>query len=337
MSQIFDNWELKLPLDKILFGFYKNQPNGFELDSECFSHVKRVPFPYFLNSTKKTIHIAQHLSSAPLTNHTSQFDKRCTHHKTPSISSSFDHSLFSTTNFSELANQIPYSLVISHIEKNQNSLQHFCNQLTEKYDCPLGVNAYITPAHSKTFNCHFDPHDIFVLQIFGAKRWTVYKPKMNLEDNLEVLLDVTLHPGEILFIPEGYFHEAESLDSLSLHYSFGFYEASKGKTIEWMKNNFSHYKLFADDKNQFKNLNFLYQLRHQRINQTNGHFLIFKSLEAKMIIVFTFNKEIHLSYDLHDWLLETLTSINNSTEMSTNADLEPIRNVLVMELVKSSS
>ncbi len=38
------------------------------------------------------------------------------------------------------------------------------------------VNAYLSPAAAKGLELHFDYHDVFVLQLDGAKRWRVWEP-----------------------------------------------------------------------------------------------------------------------------------------------------------------
>jgi Cupin superfamily protein len=41
---------------------------------------------------------------------------------------------------------------------------------------PVQVNAYVTPPASRGLGGHHDEHDVFVLQVHGAKRWEVRDP-----------------------------------------------------------------------------------------------------------------------------------------------------------------
>ncbi|MBY0414601.1 MAG: cupin domain-containing protein [Bdellovibrionales bacterium] len=333
MFEIFDHWELKLPLDHLLPHFYYDQLKNIDSEFSSFSHIKRTPFPYFLQSNINTIKTAEKFSSIPLIDHLVNFENRCTQHVDHKNGKIFDISLFLKKNIKENATQIPSSIVISHLERNNYILDKTIAQLSEKYRVQFGINAYMTPPHGKTFNCHKDPHDIFVLQIYGSKKWNIYKNRNNPEDKLQILLEVELNPGDILFVPEGFYHEAVSLDSLSLHFSFGFYEASPVKILDWIKKDFPNLNYSKIDKTQMINLNFLYQLRHKRSNQTQSHFLVFESQVAKKLVLFTSNKEIHIDFDLKEWLHDTLGTLGNTSE---RVDLAPLHKVLSDEIKRVS-
>lgn len=336
MFEIFDHWNLSLFPDQHLPQFNYVHLKDVASEHTNFSHVRRMPFPYFLEANFDTTNTAQKFSSTALVDHLSQLEKRCTHHSSIETTKLFDHSQFSEKKFCDLLKLIPYSIVISHLERNNRILEKTSLLLAEKYNTPVGVNAYITPPHGKTFNCHFDPHDIIVLQIFGIKKWTIYKPQLNPQDNFEILLEVTLHPGDVLFIPEGYYHEAESLELHSLHFSFGLYQASPPKILEWFKRDYSYLAFGSFTKNQMVHLNFMYQLKHQRVNQTGDNFLIFKNDLEKKIILLTFNKEIRIDLDLQDWLLEFFESSKHLTLKSESENLELLRQTLITEIHRSN-
>lgn len=82
------------------------------------------------------------------------------------------------------------------------------------------------------FAPHFDDVDVFVVQAEGRKRWRVYAPLPHAalprvsshdfpntpEAIGEPLLDVTLQPGDLLYLPRGTIHQAEALPGQhSLH------------------------------------------------------------------------------------------------------------------------
>ncbi|KAL3808730.1 hypothetical protein ACHAXA_010896 [Cyclostephanos tholiformis] len=98
--------------------------------------------------------------------------------------------------------------------------------LESEFGCMVGSNAYLTPLHSQGFAPHYDDVDVFVLQLEGYKRWMVYAPlnkretlprvssrdytEKEMEDE-ERLLDVTLGPGDVLYLPRGWIHQAETV------------------------------------------------------------------------------------------------------------------------------
>jgi lysine-specific demethylase/histidyl-hydroxylase NO66 len=109
------------------------------------------------------------------------------------------------------------------------------------WKCGGGANSYLTPAGTQGFAPHFDDIEAFVLQLEGEKKWKVYSPydgddlelrkRFPLLPNvssrdfaqeelsaLELAHDVTLCPGDLLYLPRGVVHQARSVDDKhSLH------------------------------------------------------------------------------------------------------------------------
>jgi hypothetical protein len=94
------------------------------------------------------------------------------------------------------------------------------------------VNAYYTPRAAQGLPVHHDTHDVFVLQVSGEKRWLVYKPALELPLRNqkysaemggpgEPVHDLVLRPGDMLYLPRGWLHEALTSDSDSLHLTVG--------------------------------------------------------------------------------------------------------------------
>ena len=55
-----------------------------------------------------------------------------------------------------------------------------CRMLTARLEWGVTVNAYITPAAARGFTPHSDHQDVMILQLDGAKHWTVYhRPILN--------------------------------------------------------------------------------------------------------------------------------------------------------------
>jgi JmjC domain len=111
------------------------------------------------------------------------------------------------------------------------AIARLCRNLELDFRCPVHANLYLTPAESQGFSAHFDPHEVFVLQLEGAKTWRVYDTAQDLPIasesqpvNARVLgesRNITLQPGDFLYIPRGCVHEAFTTDSHSLHVTVG--------------------------------------------------------------------------------------------------------------------
>jgi hypothetical protein len=83
---------------------------------------------------------------------------------------------------------------------------------------PVQVNAYITPPASQGLGVHHDEHDVFVLQVYGRKRWDVHDPDGKPEDRLIV---AELAPGDCLYIPQRFPHSAWTAATASVHLTVG--------------------------------------------------------------------------------------------------------------------
>mmetsp|Transcript_14893 Transcript_14893/g.32175 ORF Transcript_14893/g.32175 Transcript_14893/m.32175 type:complete len:831 (-) Transcript_14893:147-2639(-) len=112
-------------------------------------------------------------------------------------------------------------------EHNDN-IHSMLSLLESEFGCMVGSNAYLTPLHSQGFAPHYDDVDVFILQLEGYKRWRVYAP-MNKQETLprvssrdytekeveesmgEEVLDVVLVPGDVLYLPRGWIHQAETV------------------------------------------------------------------------------------------------------------------------------
>ena len=100
---------------------------------------------------------------------------------------------------------------------------------------PTQANA-ITPPNSRGFD-HYDVHDVFVLQAAGQKRWIVHEPVH--DDPLpsqpwtehraaiiervsgDPVIDTVLSAGDALYLPRGWVHSAQALDTTSIHLTIG--------------------------------------------------------------------------------------------------------------------
>ena len=124
------------------------------------------------------------------------------------------------------------TLVVQGMHHWWPTLAAFCRSLESSLGHPAQANAYYTPSAAQGLPVHHDTHDVFCLQIAGEKRWLVYEPvwELPLKDQRydrslggpgEPVLDVTLAPGDTLYLPRGWMHEAKTSDSDSLHLTVG--------------------------------------------------------------------------------------------------------------------
>jgi ribosomal protein L16 Arg81 hydroxylase len=124
------------------------------------------------------------------------------------------------------------SIVLAFLDTVLPSLTSLCRSLEKELCFPLQANVYLTPAGAKGAKYHYDTHDVFVLQISGSKRWTMYGtpvelPLSNQDFNPRVheqgapTMEFELEPGDVAYVPRGLVHDARSSDEVSLHITLG--------------------------------------------------------------------------------------------------------------------
>ena len=129
------------------------------------------------------------------------------------------------------------TMVLQGLHRTWPALVDFSQALAGELGHPVQVNAYVTPPQNRGFDDHYDVHDVFVLQVEGAKRWrlhepvlpsplrdqpwTAYRAAVEAEAAREPLLDTVLEPGDCLYLPRGYLHAATAIGGVSTHLTVG--------------------------------------------------------------------------------------------------------------------
>ncbi|WP_406310908.1 cupin domain-containing protein [Streptomyces thermoviolaceus] len=101
-------------------------------------------------------------------------------------------------------------------------LTEFCRSLELALGRRCRANIYLTPVSSQGFGLHTDPHDVFVLQAFGEKQWHVgatpwERHNGHASDDPDETRELLLRPGDVLYLPKGTPHRANTLSARSGH------------------------------------------------------------------------------------------------------------------------
>ena len=128
-------------------------------------------------------------------------------------------------------------------------LATYCLSAMNTLRLPVAINLYVTaPGQSTSAPLHTDKQDVFVFQSAGCKHWKVFAPpepkKMPHADpyargkgndllhsaelrgtasHAQPLIDTTLQPGQVLYVPAGFPHTTgehmlNSWDRATQHY-----------------------------------------------------------------------------------------------------------------------
>jgi hypothetical protein len=121
--------------------------------------------------------------------------------------------------------------------------------LAERLSAGITVNLYLTPPSSQGFVAHYDNHDVFVLQLFGSKRWHLGEPKYELpgfgfshlsarfprqtlaNDSPHLAESVLLRAGDLLYLPRGFYHKPVAEEEASLHLTVGVHPVYWGEVL----------------------------------------------------------------------------------------------------------
>ncbi|GBL85882.1 Ribosomal oxygenase 1 [Araneus ventricosus] len=123
-----------------------------------------------------------------------------------------------------------YSIRMRNSQLYTKSLESLCSLLEEYFSSYVDANMYLTPADTQGFPPHYDDTDAFILQIEGKKLWKLYAPSeremlarhsnpdLSETEIGEPCMEVELHPGDMLYFPRGYIHQAKAAPGIhSLH------------------------------------------------------------------------------------------------------------------------
>ena len=127
-----------------------------------------------------------------------------------------------------------YTQVLDGLPLSTTSAGELARHVCRYFQAYTQVQIYLSwPGQPVATAPHQDAHAVFVVQVHGAKRWCVYRSPAPLTlkplqrgkngDRVEVsdrrtlgelLLNVTLRPGQVLFIPRGAFHHTSTEPAL---------------------------------------------------------------------------------------------------------------------------
>jgi ribosomal protein L16 Arg81 hydroxylase len=139
------------------------------------------------------------------------------------------------------------TLVFQGLHRNWPALQDLAARLADELGHPVQVNAYVTPPSARGFSAHYDTHDVFVVQVAGHKSWRCFRPPVEsplptqewttVREQVTARaagapeLSATMTPGDCLYLPRGWVHEATALGGISLHLTFGVHPVTRADLV----------------------------------------------------------------------------------------------------------
>ena len=136
------------------------------------------------------------------------------------------------------------TLILDAANELSAPLQRLCAGLAAEFGSSCQANLYACWGTTQGFDVHWDDHDVFVIQVAGRKRWALYgstrqaptrkdhhgehaRPERPLEETV-------LEPGDVLYLPRGYWHAAVGLGEPTLHLTVGLTRKAGSDFVHWL-------------------------------------------------------------------------------------------------------
>lgn len=128
------------------------------------------------------------------------------------------------------------SLVLNEIETLTPGMKRIAEILGQTPGGKVQGNLYCSWHKHQAFDVHYDTHDVFAMQVTGEKAWRIYQrhfkdpinhPAFKTRDAAfhhahkgPLLMEFTMRPGDLVYVPRGFYHEALAESEATVHMSF---------------------------------------------------------------------------------------------------------------------
>ncbi len=151
------------------------------------------------------------------------------------------------------------TLRLNDAQHRSAGVRALCESLGHELAAVVGANLYVVHAGAPSSAKHVDPHDVYVLQLRGRKRWQLFEGERKLpivakpafsfqrgggegapigrfnhrpaDETSRPIADVTLEQGDLLYVPRGTFHLVSTLDRDSMHLTIGAWPTTH---VDWL-------------------------------------------------------------------------------------------------------
>ena len=128
------------------------------------------------------------------------------------------------------------SIVLNEIDSMNTGLMSVANELQSLTGGRCQGNLYFSMQSHQAFGPHCDEHDVFAIHFEGEKIWNIYEnielnpinhpnfkysPEERIKKAGKLIDQVTLRPGDLLYLPRGQYHDALASTSGAIHVAFG--------------------------------------------------------------------------------------------------------------------
>ncbi len=135
------------------------------------------------------------------------------------------------------------SIILNRAEQYIPALGRLCSAIAEETCDHVSTAAVATAGKGGALDLHYDAYDIVVLQVDGAKKWSIHAdPVINpvygmahqppADAHAPPAVEVVLQPGDRLFVPAGWRHRCDTQGERSLHLGILLYPFTAARAVE---------------------------------------------------------------------------------------------------------
>ncbi|HEV3468515.1 MAG TPA: cupin domain-containing protein [Pyrinomonadaceae bacterium] len=149
------------------------------------------------------------------------------------------------------------TLVLDAVDELSEPTEELAASLEHAFRESVQINCYAGWRAAHGFDLHFDRHDVFILQVAGRKRWSVYgetRPHPVADDGEAApppegppLWEGVLEDGDLLYMPRGWWHVAAPLNEPTLHLTVGVHRRTGLDFLKWLAERMRKSEAFRAD------------------------------------------------------------------------------------------
>jgi ribosomal protein L16 Arg81 hydroxylase len=147
------------------------------------------------------------------------------------------------------------TIVVRHAERHGEQLAELAKAFETTFCAPVNVHLYATPPGCQGFSWHYDAEDVFIFQTCGRKEYLLRKNTVNpwpLEETIPEdmryerecmpLLRISLEAGDMLYIPCGYWHRTQAVESIenAISLAVGVMSRSAMDLFDFLRHDLKH-------------------------------------------------------------------------------------------------
>jgi ribosomal protein L16 Arg81 hydroxylase len=190
------------------------------------------------------------------------------------------------------------TLIVSALDEFLDPIAILAQRLSRAFLCRVRVNLYGAWCLCYGFEPHWDDHDVFILQVHGTKLWKIYGEaqerypvgagRASKEFSPPgVIWEQCLSPGDVLYIPRGWWHFAEPRNEATIHLTVGLHHPTGADLLGWLSERLEQFEGFRMDVPRFSSAdqaNYINSIREIILKELADSNLIgrfFEELNAK--------------------------------------------------------